>query len=223
MKFSDPRDPSTPASAFLSRPSDLAPRLHLLRLRRNLSVDLLGAESFDGARALKRKLGFENDHSLGKDEMKNTLFLSLVVLAVLPAAAQQTASPNCSANGDAPSAWAQEYAARVDGLLREVHASLQSISAQTAARRLTPEQARELKLAATRDVISRLDTQTAIYDVQLDSNNKPGAGFDSVGNASAADNAAHATRHANGTISVEELKRETAAELFRSRPAQATR
>ncbi len=156
--------------------------------------------------------------------MKNTLFLALIVLAVLPAAAQNMASPNCSTNGDAASAWAQDYAAQVDGLLREVHASLQSISAQMAAGRLTLEQARELKLAATRDMISRLDTLAAIYDARLDSNNKLGAGSESVAaNASAADKTAHATRHANGTISVEELKRETAAALVRSCPAQVTR
>ena len=93
-----------------------------------------------------------------------------------------------------------------------------------AAGRLTPEQARKLKLAATRDVISRLDTLAAIYDARLDSNNKLGAGSESVaGDASAADKAAHATRHANGTISVEEIRRETAAALLTSRPAQVTR
>jgi hypothetical protein len=155
--------------------------------------------------------------------MKNTLFLALIVLAALPAAAQKMATPNRSASGDAPSPWAEDYAAQVDGLLREVHASLQSISAQVAAGNLTLEQARELKLAATRDVISRLDALAAIYDARLDSNNKLGAGSESVaGNASAADKTA-ATHHANGTISVEELKREMAAALLTSRPAQVTR
>jgi hypothetical protein len=159
-----------------------------------------------------------------KDQMKNTLFLALIVLAALPAAAQKMESPNCSANDDAASAWAPDYAARVDGLLRDVHASLQSISARMAAGRLTLEQARELKLAATRDAISRLDTLAAVYDARLDSNNKPGAGSESVaGNASAGDKTTHATCHANGTVSVEELKRETAAADISSRPAQVTR
>jgi hypothetical protein len=111
----------------------------------------------------------------------------------------------------------------VDEQLRGVHASLQSISAQMAAGRLTPEQARELKLAATRDVISRLDTLAAIYDARRDSNHKLGAGFESVAGDVSAEDRAHVMRHANGTISVEELKRETAAALIASRPAQATR
>ncbi len=156
--------------------------------------------------------------------MKNALFFALIILVVIPAPTQTMASPNCSATGEAASALAQDYALRVDGLLREVHASLQNISSQLAAGRLTPEQARKLKLAATRDVISRLDTLAAIYDARLDSNNKLGAGSESVaGDASAADKAAHATRHANGTISVEEIRRETAAALLTSRPAQVTR
>jgi len=150
--------------------------------------------------------------------MKNTLFLALIVLAAFPAAAQQTASPNCSANGDAVSA--QDFAAQVDGLLREVHASLQSVSAQMAAGRLTLEQARELKLAATRDAISRLDTLAAIYDARLDSNNKLSAGSEPVaGNESAA----HTTRPANGTVSVEELQRETAAAVAMPSAGERTR
>ncbi|MGA7169648.1 MAG: hypothetical protein WBX08_10900, partial [Candidatus Sulfotelmatobacter sp.] len=93
-------------------------------------------------------------------------------------------------------------------LLREVHASLQKISERTEAGELTPEQARELKLAATRDMISRLDTISAVYDARLDSKNKICADTGSeAGNTSAARSALHA---GTGTISVEELKRETA-------------
>lgn len=146
--------------------------------------------------------------------MKNTLFLALVVLAALPAAAQKMASPNCSANGDAASALAQDYAARVDGLLREVHARLQSISAQMAAGLLTPEQARDLKLAATRGVISRLDTLAAVYDVRRESQEKVETKTGSVaGDAPDTDKGKHP--NTNGTVSVEELKGEAAAAPLR--------
>ncbi|MFZ0200567.1 MAG: hypothetical protein WB523_03525 [Candidatus Sulfotelmatobacter sp.] len=140
--------------------------------------------------------------------MKNAVCLALVVLAVLPAAAQKPASATCSTNVDTVAALGEDYAARVDGLLREVHASLQKISERTEAGELTPEQARELKLAATRDMISRLDTISAVYDARLDSKNKICADTGSeAGNTSAARSALHA---GTGTISVEELKRETA-------------
>src|ERR1700722_540511 len=156
--------------------------------------------------------------------MKNTLFLALIIITAIPVAAQKTATPNCSVNGDVASALAQDYAAQVGGLLHDVHASLQSISAGMAAGRLTLEQARELKIAATRDAISRLDTLAAIYDARLDSHDKVDAGSESVAdNAFAADKKTHATRHANGTISVEELQRETAAAVLASRSAQVTR
>jgi hypothetical protein len=147
--------------------------------------------------------------------MKNTLFLAVIVLAVLPAAAQKMASPNCSANGDPAFEWAQDYAARVDGLLREVHASLQDISAQMAAGRLTPQQARELKLAATRDMISRLDTLAAVYDARLESQEKV-----ETKTGLAAVDAPYISKgtHPNtsGTVSVDELKREAAAAALMS-------
>jgi len=140
--------------------------------------------------------------------MKNTVCLALIVLAVLPAVAQKPASANCSTNGDAVAALGEDYAARVDGLLREVHASLQKISERMETGELTPEQARELKLAATRDMISRLDTISAVYDARLDSKNKICTDTESgAGNASAASSAGHA---GTGTVSVEELKREMA-------------
>jgi hypothetical protein len=144
--------------------------------------------------------------------MKNTVCLALIILALLPASAQKAARPNQAANGDAASGLAQGYAARVDALLREVHADLQKISAQVEARQLTPEQARDLKLAATRDLISRLDALAAIYDARLEVNASTGTTIRSVAaNACAPDNAARMTRRANGTVSVEELKREAAA------------
>jgi hypothetical protein len=139
--------------------------------------------------------------------MKNTMYLALMILATLPASAQTAESQNCSANAEASSALAQDYAARVDGLLRDAHASLHSISERMEAGLLTPKQAQEMKLAATRDVISRLDSITAVYDVRLDSIgiNKDGAAPRSVaGNPSAAHNSYE-------TVSVEALIGETAA------------
>jgi hypothetical protein len=144
--------------------------------------------------------------------MKDTVCLALIILALLPASAQKAASPNQASNGDAASGLAQGYAARVDGLLREVHADLQRISAQVEAGHLTPEQASELKLAATRDMISRLDALSAIYDARLELNASTGTTIRSVAaNAYGPDNAARMTRRANGTVSIEELKREAAA------------
>ena len=53
--------------------------------------------------------------------MKNTLLLALMILAALPASAQKAANPNCSLNSETTTALAEEYAARVDGLLRNAH------------------------------------------------------------------------------------------------------
>jgi hypothetical protein len=150
--------------------------------------------------------------------MKNAVCLALIILALLPASAQKAASPNHAASGDAASGLAQGYAARVDALLREVHADLQKISAQVEARQLTPEQARDLKLAATRDMISRLDTLSAIYDARLASNASTGTTIRSV-----ADNAASMTRGAYGTVSVEQLKREAAATVAMPSAGEVTR
>jgi len=154
--------------------------------------------------------------------MKNRLFLVLIILAVISASAQEAASPNCPANGDAVTALGQDYAARVDGLLRDVHASLQNISEEMEAGRLTPEQAQKLKLAATRDTISRLDAMAAVYDARLESQDKVDFKSRSVtGHASNIDQATHA--NTNGTVSVEELKRETDAALGTSGAAEVTR
>ncbi|MGA8214966.1 MAG: hypothetical protein WB799_15320 [Candidatus Sulfotelmatobacter sp.] len=154
--------------------------------------------------------------------MKNTMFFALMILAALPAAAQKAATSNCSVSAETMTALADEYAARVDGLLRDAHASLRSISERVDAGSMSPERAQKLKFEVTRDVISLLDAISAVYDVRL---NKNGA-IDNekqaaAGNASAADKTTHATRHANGTISVEELKRETAAALLTSRPRRS--
>jgi hypothetical protein len=143
------------------------------------------------------------------DAMKNTMCLALIILAVLPASAQKAAVSKASENGEA-AALAQDYTANVDGLLRDVHAALQNISAGTEAGTLTPEQARDLKLAATREMISRLDAISAVYDARLESDKKIDAEKASIArNTSAADKATHGALNSN-TVSVEELKAEAA-------------
>jgi len=141
--------------------------------------------------------------------MKNEMCVALIILATLPVSAQKV-GPNCSPNGEKVTALTQDYAARVDGLLREVHASLQEISEGMEAGRLTPELGRELKLAATRDVISRLDTLSAVYDARLEKKDKvdgePGPVLRDV---SAEDKSGTASR-TNRTVSVEELRQERA-------------
>jgi hypothetical protein len=152
------------------------------------------------------------------DQMTNTLYLALIILAALPASAQEKATPNCPVNGDTVQMLAHDYAVQVDGLLREVHAKLQKISAQMAARQVTPEQARDLKLAATRDTVSRLDTIAALFDTELGSENSRGVLCgQAAANVRGVDNASHATRGA-GTISVEELRQQGISAAVASRP-----
>jgi hypothetical protein len=141
--------------------------------------------------------------------MKNTMCLALIILAVLPASAQNAALSKCR-ECDEATALAQDYNAHVDGLLRDVHASLQKISAAIEAGTLTPDQARDLKLAATREMISRLDAISAVYDARLESDKKIDAEKASLArNASPADKATHGALNSN-TVSVEELKGEAA-------------
>jgi hypothetical protein len=108
-----------------------------------------------------------------------------MILAALPASAQIATTPNCSVNAETMTALAEEYAASVDGLLRDAHASLQTISEAVEAGTITPERAQKLKLALTRDTISRMDAISAVYDTRLNLK--------------------------NGTVSVQQLKREAAA------------
>ncbi len=132
--------------------------------------------------------------------MKNTVFLALMVLAVLPASAQKAASTNCSVNSETSTALAEEYAANVDGLLRDAYSSLQEISEAVEAGSVSPERAQKLKLAVTRNTLARLDAISAVYDARLNSPLK-----------------------ANGTISVRELKREAAEALATTSTKQVTR
>jgi len=160
--------------------------------------------------------------------MNNTTFLALIILSVLPASAQNVTSPDCSAKNDAAIALAQDYAARVDGMLRDVHANLQDISGKADAGRVTSEQAQELKLAATRDMIARLDTLSVVYDARLNDVrlNKNGA-INNKTQAAAGNDCAtgkvHPTHNGNSTVSVEELKREAAAAAVAARGEQVTR
>ena len=141
--------------------------------------------------------------------MKNEMCLALIILATLPVSAQKV-GPNCSPNSEKVTALTQDYAARVDGLLREVHASLQEISEGMEAGRLTPELGRELKLAATRDMISRLDAFSVVYDVRLERKDQvDGETGPVLRNVSAEDKSGTA-RSTNRTVSVEELRQERA-------------
>jgi hypothetical protein len=155
--------------------------------------------------------------------MKNTLFLALIIilLVVIPATAQKETGPKCSANTEAAAAVAQDYAARVDGLLRDVHASLQKISEGLETGSVTPEQAQKLKLTATRDMISRLDAIAAVYDAQLQAANHGGETGSASTDACYADKATHT--NVNGTVSVEKLKREAAVASVAPRGEQVTR
>ncbi len=151
--------------------------------------------------------------------MKNEMCLALILLAVLPAHAQKATDANCVTNADAMTLSARDYAVRVDGLLRDVHARLQQISESMEAERVTPEQGRELKLAATREMIARLDTISAVYDARLDLNEQPCPNADAVtGSAFSSDGAA---RHSNRTVSVKELRQEAVAAAATPRREQA--
>jgi hypothetical protein len=155
--------------------------------------------------------------------MKNTMFLALMILAALPASAQKAVTQNCSVSAETMTALAEEYAARVDGLLRDAHASLRSISERVDAGSMSPERAENLKLAVTRDMISRLDTLSAVYDVRL---NKNGAVDNEVRGAAdsyCASDEVHRTHNGNATVSVEELKSEGACRLGAARPGTVRR
>lgn len=153
--------------------------------------------------------------------MKNTVFLALMVLAVLPAPAQKAATPNCSLSSETSSALAKEYAASVDGLLRDAHASLQKISEAVEAGSMSNQQAQKLKLAVTRDMISRLDAMSAVYDARLNSNDRVAAG--SKNDASATNKTDRASLNTYGTVSVDELRGESDAALVTTRTEEVTR
>ncbi|MGB0117460.1 MAG: hypothetical protein WCF61_19210 [Terriglobales bacterium] len=76
--------------------------------------------------------------------------------------------------------------------------------------RLTPEQGRELKLAATRDMISRLDTLSAVYDVRLERKDKVDGESGPVLRDVSAEDKSSSAPTTNRTVGVEELRQERA-------------
>ena len=105
--------------------------------------------------------------------MKNTLYIILVCLAIVPAFAQNAPSQNNNASGETASMLLQDYADRVNGLLRDVHANLRQISERMESGDLTEQQERKLKLDATRTMIARLETLSAVYDHKIASVTRP--------------------------------------------------
>jgi hypothetical protein len=173
-------------------------------------------------------------------KMNNTTLLALIILSVLSASAQKRTSPDCSAKTDTAIVLAQDYAARVDGLLRDTHASLRSISERVEAESMPPERAEQLKLAVTRDMISRLDTLSAVYDVRpndvhlndvrLKKNapvgkyvdkDKDNAAQAPAGSGCATDKV-RPTNNGNATVSVKELQSESASRFEAARPRQSS-
>jgi hypothetical protein len=104
--------------------------------------------------------------------MKVEICLALIILAIIPASAQSAATRSCREKDSAGLTLAEDYSSRVNGVLRDVHATLQEISERAAAGRLARQQADTLKLAATRDAIARLETISAVYDARLRANSK---------------------------------------------------
>ena len=105
--------------------------------------------------------------------MKNTLYIILVCLAIVPAFAQNAPSQNNNASDETASMLLQDYADRVNGLLRDVHADLRQISERMESGDLTEQQERKLKLDATRTMIARLETLSAVYDHKIASVTRP--------------------------------------------------
>src|ERR1700687_1848115 len=99
--------------------------------------------------------------------MKNTLHIILVCLAIVPAYAQNAPSQNNNASDETASILLHDYADRVNGLLRDVHANLRQISERVESGALTPQQAQQLKLDVTRAMIARLETISAVYDHKI--------------------------------------------------------
>jgi hypothetical protein len=73
--------------------------------------------------------------------MKNTLYIIILVcLAIVPAYAQNAPSQNNDASDETASILLHDYADRVNGLLRDVHANLQQISERMESGSLTAQQ-----------------------------------------------------------------------------------
>jgi hypothetical protein len=96
--------------------------------------------------------------------MKRGLRVTLLWVTIIPSYAQKPLSHNCDASGEPVTTLQQNYVDEVNGLLRDVHARLRAISERVKSRDLAPNQAQQLKLEATRDMIARLETLSAVYD-----------------------------------------------------------
>jgi hypothetical protein len=106
--------------------------------------------------------------------MKNTLYIIILVcLAIVSAYAQNAPSQNNNASDETASILLHDYADRVNGLLRDVHANLRQISERMESGALTAQQERELKLGAARAMIARLETISAVYDHKIASVTRP--------------------------------------------------
>ena len=129
--------------------------------------------------------------------MKNGIYCTVALVIIVLASAQNATSQSCPADAETVATLTQDYASRVDGLLRNVHATLQGISERVESGSLTPQQAQKLKLAATREMIARLETLSAAYNAKLDLKDKCKHDTQSV------------AYNASNTVSVEDLRRET--------------
>ena len=83
--------------------------------------------------------------------MKIGLYIAFICLVMFPAYAQNAGSQESHVSGETTTTLVQDYADRVNGLLRDVHANLQTISERVEAGALTRQQGQRLKLAATPD------------------------------------------------------------------------
>ena len=99
--------------------------------------------------------------------MKIGLYIAFICLVMFPAYAQNAASQESHVSGETTTTLVQDYADRINGLLRDVHATLQTISERVEAGALTRQQAQKLKLAATRAMIAHLETLSAAYDGKI--------------------------------------------------------
>lgn len=158
--------------------------------------------------------------------MKFAIYAIVAVLAVIPTCAQtatRTHNPTIPAQvgqaGTAPrladgeneqavaAELLQNYARCVDGLLLDLANRLRGISERMEAGQLTAEEGDILKLAATRAMIARLETISAVFDALVaakDDEQESGSGKDSGGDASAP-----TVRRAERTVSDTEIRQES--------------
>jgi len=158
--------------------------------------------------------------------MKYVFYSGIVLMAVLPAQAQQAPAnadacilkqkSDSSAPGPSVEMVSDEtkpaellvgYALNVDGLLLGLGEELRTVSEKVEAGELTQLEAVVLKLELTRTMIARLQTVSAVYDSVIFTSPEGEAAPDS---APADNSPAPAMLQAKRTISVQELKEENA-------------